>query len=621
MESFKDKAQRSTSESYHDAMTYTGLGLQPHETVLFSYLAALFSLIIAIVFNFVLFRVVFLENTTMFAIIVLSLMIPLGVLIYTSEYVKIHSMWMKVSSLGDIPEIVSYIVMSMKLVPNMEVAVRFAAGNSSRPLAKDLRKMIWNLHVREYRGMDEAVVKFTELWGRESEYFKRALHLIKSSTSEPDEAQRIITLNRSLDLVLESTESLMDSFAAKLKTPTYVLYSIFILIPLALVAMIPAMAVVGIRFGIGTLVIVYNVILPLVTFAYAEYIIMQRPAAFVPQRIPEKHPQLKDIKKVKQRTLIFSLVIGLFISSLGYIMIYLGNPWGIVSTDTLSGLVPPALFIIWGIVCAGSIYLNVSYAPYKKIRDEIRKMENEFSDALFVLGRRIAEGRSSEEAFMYTAATMKGTDIARYFERISFNLMNMRTDVNSAIFDDGYGAFKDVYSERIKTTMLLLVESVHKSHIVAGIAVVKLADHLKELQNVESNIRRSLYDMTSTMRSTAAIFAPLIAGVTIALSEVITKILQNIAESMTRLPENAFPGPAQISPQNIDQSISSELFIFSIGLYIILITVILVRFAGAIEYGGDKVQLRYDISRILPVTIVVFTVSTIFSRVVFSGMI
>jgi hypothetical protein len=364
----------------------------------------------------------------------------------------------------------------------------------------------------------------------------------------------------------------MESFSSKLKTSTYVLYSIFILIPLALVALMPAITVVGIRFGIGTLVIVYDIILPLLTFAYAEYILMQRPAAFIPQDIPESHPELEGIKKKKQQSLLISSVIGIFISSLGYILVYRGNPWNIVSTATLDGIIPPTLFIIWGIVFAAAVYLNINYTPYKKIRDEIRKMENEFSDALFVLGRRISEGRSAEEAFIHTARTMEGSDISNALERISLNLMNMRTDIHSAIFDEEFGAFRNIYSERIKTTMLLLVESVNKSHEVAGVAIVKLADHLKELQDVEIKIKQSLYDMTSTMRSTAAVFAPLIAGVTIALSEVIAKILQNIADSIKRLPENAFPGPAQISPENLSQSIPSDLFMFAIGIYIILIT-------------------------------------------------
>jgi Flp pilus assembly protein TadB len=619
--SFRKKADRAVSEEYRDALIYTGLDLEPYETAFFAYAISGLMFVCFLIANSVIFRLTSFEAATLRITVALSLVIPLLTLVYLSEYIKIYSRWMKVRSLGDMPEILSYMVMSMKLVPNMEVAIRFAGESSDRPLAKDLRKMLWNLHVREYRGMDDATLEFANIWGKNSEYFKRALHLIKSSTSEPDEAQRIITLNRALDIVLENTKKLMENFASRLKSPTYVLYSIFILIPLALVALMPAITVVGIRFGIGTLVILYNIALPLATFAYAEYILMQRPATFVPQSIPDSHPELKGIKKKKATTAIISFAMAVTIVLLGYLWMQLGNPGNIISTATLEGILPKGLLILWGIVFAIAFYLNVSYTPYKKIRDEIKKMETEFSDALFVLGRRISEGRATEEAFMHTASTMQGSQIAGAFERISLNLLSIRADILTAIFDDEFGAFKDVYSERIRTTMKLFVESAHKSHEAAGVAIVKLADHLKELQDVEQNIKRSLYDMTSTMRSTAAIFAPLIAGVTMALSEVIAKILQNISHSMEHLPANLVPGSGQISPADLGQSIPPDLFMLSIGIYLILITVILTRFSGTIEYGGDRAQLMYDLGQVLPLSIIVFTLSTVASRIIFRGLV
>ena len=619
--SFRKKADKAISEEYRDALIYTGLDLEPYETAFFAYAISGLMFVSFLIADSVIFRLTSFEAVTLRITVALSLVIPLLTLVYLSEYIKIYSRWMKVRSLGDMPEILSYMVMSMKLVPNMEVAIRFAGESSDRPLAKDLRKMLWNLHVREYRGMDDATLEFANIWGKNSEYFKRALHLIKSSTSEPDEAQRMITLNRALDIVLENTKKLMENFASRLKSPTYVLYSIFILIPLALVALMPAITVVGIRFGIGTLVILYNIALPLATFAYAEYILMQRPATFVPQSIPDSHPELRGIKKKKATATIISVAMAVTIALLGYIWMQLGNPGNIISTATLEGILPKGLLILWGIVFAIAFYLNASYAPYKKIRDEIKKMETEFSDALFVLGRRISEGRATEEAFMHTASTMQGSQIAGAFERISLNLLSIRADILTAIFDDEFGAFKDVYSERIRTTMKLFVESAHKSHEAAGVAIVKLADHLKELQDVEQNIKRSLYDMTSTMRSTAAIFAPLIAGVTMALSEVIAKILQNISHSMEHLPANLIPGSGQISPADLEQSIPPDLFMLSIGIYLILITVILTRFSGTIEYGGDRAQLMYDLGQVLPLSIIVFTLSTVASRIVFRGLV
>ena len=621
IDAFATKAERSVSQEYRDAVIFTGSVIEPFETVLFSYVGSLTALFMFLLLDVILFRITTFNPTVLTFVAVMTLLVPLGILSYLSEYVKIHARYMKIQSIGDIPEVLSYVVMSMRLVSNMEKAIHFAALNSTRPLANDLRKMLWNLQVRMYSSMDDALLDFAQMWGKNSEHFKRSLHLIKSSTSEPDEAQRVITLNRALDIVLEGTKEMMEQYAVRLKTPTYILYSIFILIPLALVALLPAVTVVGIRFDAVTLVILYDLVLPIATFAYAEYILMQRPATFLPQAIPESHPGLRGIGRKRKIATIVAAVIGILVSLSGYISIFFGNPMNIISTGTLEGIIPPALFVIWGTVIAFSIYMNTVYSPYKKIRDDIRKMESEFADALFILGRRISEGRSAEESFAHTSKTMEGSHIGKMFERISINLITMRTSIRSAIFDEEFGAFRDIYSDRIQTTMIMFTESVHKSHLSAGVAIIKLADHLKELQAVEKNIRHSLYDMTSTMRTTACIFAPLIAGVTIALSEVIARILQDVAEGISRLPRNLVPGPAQISPENLDQTIAPDLFMLSIGVYLILITAILVRFSSTIENGGERTQFLYDLGQSLPIAIIVFTITTVVSRIFFRGLI
>jgi Flp pilus assembly protein TadB len=618
---FSKQCEKSVSQEYRDALKFTGFDLEAFETVLFSYTGAVASLILLLGVDLILLLSSSFEKRTLFIMGILTLIIPLGVLYYLSEYVKIKAKFMKISSLGDIPEILSYIVMSMKLVPNLEHAVLFAAVNSERPLAKDLKKLIWDLNLRIYSNMDNALLSFADLWGRNSEYFKRSLHLIKSSTAEPDEAQRIITLNRALDISLEGTESLMDSYAAKLKTPSYILYSIFILIPLALVALLPAITVVGMKPETMDLILLYNFTFPFLAAVYAEYILMQRPVAFIPKQIPDSHPDLSDIRQKKSSAIMLSFLVFFLISPLGYLLLILGNPEEIVATSPLGGYISPTLPFILGGTAGVSIYLYFSSVPYKKIRDRIKQMEQEFSDSLFVLGRRISEGKAPEEAFAYTARTMEGSKIGKAFEEISMNLLSMRTNLKDAIFDEDFGAFRHIYSERIRNTMLLFTESVHKNHESAGASIIKLADHLKELCAVEERIRRSLYDVTSTMRSTAVIFAPLIAGITLALSEVITKILDQVGERMNRVPADLSGMPVELGKGAFSQSISPDHFLLVIGLYVIMISAILTRFAGSVEYGGDRAQLKYDLACMLPLSIIVFAVSTGASRIIFRGLV
>lgn len=481
---------------------------------------------------------------------------------------------------------------------------------------------MWDIHIRVYSNIDEALIVFANQWGKNSEYFKRSLHLVKSSTSEPDDAQRIMTLNKSLDIVLEGTKTMMDAFAAKLKTPTYVLYSIFILIPLALVALIPAVSIVGVKIDTVTLVLVYNIGLPLFTFLYSEFILLQRPATFSPPDISDKHPELTNISSIRKNIIIIALIAGAAVGFSGYVLLYLGNPFNIISKEAMAGLVLPTFPIIWAITAMICVYCLGIYTPYKKIRDCVKQIENEFADALFILGRRITEGRSAEEAFGHTSETMKGSKIGESFADIAKNLTCMRTTLHGAIFNEEYGALKDIYSDRVHTMMKLLTESVQRSHEAAGMAIIKLADHLKELQEVEANIRRSLYDVTSTMRSTAIIFAPLIAGVTLALSEVIQKILQNISKESRNLPDEYNIGDfMNDAGTGMTQTVPPDIFLLVVGIYMIFLVMILTRFAGGIEYGDDRPQFMYDLGHTLPVSIMVFTVTTIVSRVIFSSMV
>lgn len=622
LERYKKKSEATVSQELLDCLNFCGFEVEPYESQLLALSGAAVSFALLTALDLVLFRYFIFGPNTIIIVILTTLLIPAALMFYLSEYPKIHARFMKIHSLGDIPEILSYIVMSMKLVSNMERAISFAAANSDRPLARDLRKLIWDMHVRVYTSMDDALIAFANQWGKNSEYFKRALHLVKSSTNEPDEAQRVITLNKSLDIVLEGTRYMMEGFAVRLKTPTYVLYSIFILVPLALVALLPAVSIVGVRIDAVTLILLYDLILPVTTFAYAEYILLQRPATFPPPNIPDTHPRLANIRQTKYVTATVSLVTAVVMGALGFLWLAAGNPAGIVSTGAMTGYIPASFPVVWGVTALITIYTLVVYSPYKRIRDDIKEMERQFADALFVLGRRISEGRSPEWAFMQTARTMRGTRIGDAFQDVARNLSVLRTTLTGAIFDHEYGALRNIYSERVHSTMRLFAESVYKSHTAAGVAIVKLADHLKELQEVEENIKHSLHDVTSTMKSTAMIFAPLIAGVTLALSEVIQKILQNISHEASRLPEGI--GLTTIMTDvggGMEQSIPPDVFLLSVGVYMIVLVIILVRFAGGIEHGGDRAQFMYDLGQILPVSILVFTISVIMSRLLFAAIV
>lgn len=601
---FKEKANKSVSQDFIDSLNFTGMNLEPYEILLFSYVGAILSFIFAVFLDIAI--LIFYNFSmgigylTILLMVLITILFPILALQFISEYPKTKARYMKIHSLGDIPEVMSYIVMYLKLIPNLENAFRFAAKESKTSLGKDLKKLIWDLEIRIHKSIDDAITYFANLWGKWSDYLKRALHLIRSSIHERNEGERNVTLDRSLDIVLEGTKSTMIEFSNRLHQPTLIIYSIGVMIPLALVAMLPAVSLIGFKISIFEIFLFYDVLLPLLLFIYIRKILLSRPATFNPPIIPKKHPDLEKINK--KQNFIISLLIGFIISTPAIFMEKINNNF------------PTTLFLLWGITIPISIYCTKTYSSYKKIRDDIKEIENEFGDSLYVLGKRIIEGKPAEEAFNYASKALKGSKIGKVFEKTSFNLLSMRMDTNDALFDEKFGSLKHIYSERIRAIMKLFVEGIKRSYITAGVAIIKIADHLKQLQDVEKGIKNALGTLTSTLRTTATIFAPMIAGVTLGITKLISNVLGNM--NFEGIKSNSFFGLSSFAIENV----KPEYFVLVIGIYIIELVFLLIRFANGIDEGDDTIQYMYNLGKSLPTAILFFSIITVISMFFFQGM-
>ncbi|HHF55786.1 MAG TPA: hypothetical protein ENL42_02585 [Thermoplasmatales archaeon] len=631
---FQQKVNERVSKEFMDSLIFTGMDAEPHEIILFSYAGAIIAFIVALVLDILLlafsgFSLRSIGYLTILLMAIVTIILPILALQIISEYPKTKAKYMKIHSLGDIPEVLSYIVMYLKLIPNLENALRFAARESKTSLAKDLRKLMWDLEVRIHKSIDDAVTYFANMWGKWSDYLKRAMHLVRSSIHERSEGERNVTLDRSLDVVLEGTKSMMIEFANKLHQPTLVIYSMGVMIPLALVAMLPAAAAVGLRLSIFQIFIFYDIILPLLLFIYIRKVLLARPATFNPPAVPSDHPALQKINK--KANLIAAISLGSLITIPGIAFMLLrflpleGTPLEFFVKPAEEGGInayfPVTLFILWGIAAAVSLYCLKTYTPYKKIRDDIKEMEKEFADSLYVLGKRIMEGRPAEEAFHYASETLEGSKMGEVFRQTAFNLLSMRMNSNEALFDKKFGSLKHVYSDRIRAIMRLFVEGVKRSYVAAGVAIVKIADHLKQLQDVEKNIRNALGVLTSTLRTTATLFAPIIAGVTLGITKLISNILntmdlQSITAEIANETENTFFGSMEFYIMDVPP----EIFVLVIGIYVIQLVFLLVRFANGIEEGDDKIQFMYSLGKSLPAAIAFFSIVTIFSMIMFQKM-
>jgi len=635
-EKTEKKIDKFFTAEYIENLNVTGLNIEPLDILIFAYMGAFLTffgilmLDLVILFSYA-FNIDKIDPLTILLMITVTVLLPFAILNLIANYPKTYARYVKIHSLGDIPEILSYLVMYLKLVPNLENSVKFAASESSTSLADDLRKMLWDMEIRVYHGINDALTNFANSWGKWSDHFKRALHLIRSSIHEPEEAQRVITLNRALDVGLDGTRDTMNYFVSRLHQPTMIIYSIGIMIPLSFIAMLPATGLVGLRITIFQVFFLYDIILPLVVFLYTRKILIMRPATFNPPIIPEDHPDLLHINK--RRRLTISLICGFIIALPGIFFMLLPIFFSgdrsnvllnfIIDPDGLNSYFPVTLFIIWGIAVAIMIYSLSVYRPYKKIRDDIKQIEKEFGDALYILGKRINEEKSPEESFVYTANTMGDARIAEVFNQTGYNLMAMHTNIRDALFSPDFGSLKYIYSDRIKAVMRLFVEGIQKSQKAVSISIIRIADHLKELQQVENRIKDMLYELTSTLRSTSAIFAPLIAGVTLAITKLITNVINSMSDKIPT--QNLAYGSssffAGIGESFALDNIRPEYFVLVIGIYIIELVFILTRFTNGIDDGDDKAAFMYSLGRVMPTAVMVLTITIIIGQILFSSIV
>jgi hypothetical protein len=611
-------------EEYQEAINFSGLQVTKEAVLALAYTVFLISFLVLFSVDLCIILLYYLMNApfdllTILFMILATLFIPFLLMQLVVSYPKTMVTYAQIHSLGDIPEVLSYLVMSLKLTPNLEQSLSFTAKESSNALVWDLRKLIWDMQIRVYYGVNDAISVFASKWGTYSEAFKRSLHLIRSSVDEPDEAQRMMTLNKALDVGLEGTRDMMRAFADQLHQPTMVIYSIGIMIPLSIIAMLPAAGLIGLHITIFQVFFMYDLLLPLVLFLYMRKILLHRPATFSPPRIAKSHPVLVNLNKKKIAGV--SIIISLLISSPGLIFIAstifpnLSKLSLVRLITSFNELVPMSLFLLWGLVIGFFVYAYFSFTLVHGIRKKIKHMEKEFSDALYIIGKRLHEGKSPEESLSYTAETMKGSAISSLFQETVFVLNSRQATIESALFHPEYGSLKNVYSNRISAVMKLFVEGIKKSQKAASLSIIRLADHLKALQEVEKHIRETLSTLTATLRSTATLFAPLIAGVTLAITQLISSIVEQMmltsnSSSLFAMEDTVMPG---ITTAFALENIEPTWFILVIGIYIIELVILLTRFTNGIEDGDDHVSFMYDLGRVLPISMIVLTISIFLS--------
>ncbi|MCX6803101.1 MAG: hypothetical protein NTY48_00860 [Candidatus Diapherotrites archaeon] len=193
-----------------------------------------------------------------------------------------------------VPEMVGYMIMSMKLVPNLEKAIEFSSKHGKGKVADDFNRLIWDFQMGNFSSIAEGLDLMATRWGKYSSELKGALMKMRASVMEPSEARRYQILDKTMLDVLESVKDKMGDYARSLNQPAVMLFYIGILLPLLLVIILPVgSAFSNMPFATApVLVFIYCFLIPFMAFTFAKNVVKKRPPTYEPPKIDDNFAEL-----------------------------------------------------------------------------------------------------------------------------------------------------------------------------------------------------------------------------------------------------------------------------------------------------------------------------------------
>jgi hypothetical protein len=378
----------------------------------------------------------------------------------------------------------------------------------------------------------------------------RAAYLMQNSIRARDETTRHRNLERATEIVLEEIRRSTETFVARIRLKILALYGLGILAPLILVGLLPAWSMLGGIFNFGGVAIAYCVVLPLVIFIITERVVGERPSVIDPPRI------------VLSRTGPAKLVVLLLhLAGSGVLL-------GIGMKDQLWILVLGAsLYLLWGV-----------RVPYAK-RKEYDELESELPDVLLEMGGMLKEKLPVEEVLERAASAREGTAFAKLLRRV--RAAKLFGTQSTALLGELQCPL------RVRRYLQLVFALARKSSEAAGECAVRIAGHLKKLEEIKHHVRASLQELTGSMRSVAFLFAPLAMAVTARIYEFTER-------------HGSLFAPGALDPMAA---------LATLGLYSLILSALLLNFAVGLEFGKDPVLRRVLIGLGMPVTLSVFTIA------------
>jgi hypothetical protein len=462
---------------------------------------------------------------------------------------------------------------------------------------------LWNVQSGKSISISDELSKIAEKWRKESQEFVDAISILKDSTILTDE-QFQKSLNIAIETVLQKTKARMKNYAMTLKTPLNIVNSFGVLLPLLAMIFLPLAAIfLPDLIKVSFISVLYVIMLPAIVYFLFRQYFYSRPYSYHQiEYSSEEH------RKRKLMILIFSFV---------FMMIIVLPLTNFVLSSKFSDatfLASMGITISIGVILflAGYIYTS----GLETINKKIIKYEDELPTAAYQLASVCRSGKPIEILVHEASDYLKDLEIREIFAVASMKIKSGLT-LYKAFFDEKVGALKEVNSRIIRVVIGSIVDLAEKGSIAVSKALDAIARFLDDAKDVNKFTDEVLDEVTSEMKITVYVFAPLAAGIVVGLLSMLTIVFYSFAPSFQEL-ERTLGGREYKSVfesirwlLNLAKTIDLPQFQIVVGLYMLEIVIMISYFLGELKYGEDEVNKIKDISKTVLISILIYSLFSI----------
>ena len=584
---------------------------------------------------------------------------------YLLTYPNFKALTTKIRASDESMKVLLYILIFLRLTPDMLGAIKFTATKCHGPIGMDLKKVLWDIEMGRYTTLEDALHSYSRRWILFDESFVKALEMLRGMRFVAGDKQREALLEKTLNFVLDATYKNMRNYTSDLRNPILMIHTMGITLPIFGLILFPLISIfMSGQINVTYIMLGYVVVMPLFLGWYIRRVIAKRPGAFTHPDVHDKIPNNMFPLKIGGKTHLIPLVplcffIFLIVAMPGLIFhfiplmqyyLYLKShyptdfkfQWKKVLQEqyAIENLIPNSLLtlsVIFGIALAIIIYFRTQSVRKEKIRKDVEKIEGQFQLMLYQLGDILEANTPIEKSIIYLIqeyerSETKQSEILAFLRKIRDNMLLLHLTFDKSFFDKTYGVVWMYPSTLIKDVGHILVDSARKGPIILSKTSKSISRFLSRLGEVEQAIKEMMDETTSSIKMQIAFIAPFITGIVASASSLLVQMLQQLSLLLERIEQmfninTTMIGSAtsslsdSLSMIKLEEAMPPTLIQLFVGVYLIEITILLCMLLNGINHGFDKINRDMLISRSLLKSVVMFALVNMIITILFAPVI